>query len=66
MDFRSLRVRYSAPVRPGHTLATSLWFGETEGRLRVVFETREKASGRVALSNAAMELEATATPTSRL
>jgi multifunctional beta-oxidation protein len=51
--FKSIKVRFSGPVIPGQTLATSMW---KEGKNRVVFETKVVETGKVCISAAAAEL----------
>ncbi|KAI1728132.1 maoC like domain-containing protein [Ditylenchus destructor] len=51
-NFRAVRVRFSAPVFVGQTLATELW---NEGT-RILFKTTEKYSGKVVLSNGYIDL----------
>jgi len=57
--FRAMKVRFASPVYPGSTLVTRCW--RTEGE-RIVFTTTVKETGKVAISNAYMDL----TPASRL
>eukprot|EP00418_Pyrodinium_bahamense_P010606 CAMPEP_0179102670 /NCGR_PEP_ID=MMETSP0796-20121207/47531_1 /TAXON_ID=73915 /ORGANISM="Pyrodinium bahamense, Strain pbaha01" /LENGTH=249 /DNA_ID=CAMNT_0020800551 /DNA_START=215 /DNA_END=961 /DNA_ORIENTATION=- len=51
--FRAIKVRFASPVFPGSTLVTRCWRTE---RGRVVFTTAVKETGKVAISNAYMDL----------
>jgi len=57
--FHAVKVRFASPVYPGNTLVTRCW--KTENN-RIVFTTTVKETGKVAISNAYMDL----TPVSRL
>ena len=50
--FRSIKVRFSGVVIPGQTIVTDMW---REGE-RVVFRAKVRETGRVCISNAAVEL----------
>jgi len=47
-NFKSIRCRFASTVKPGHTLAIEMW---KEGN-KVIFQTRVKETGKIALSNA--------------
>jgi len=51
--FRALKVRFASPVYPGCTLVTRCWKSENN---RIIFTTTVKESGKVAISNAFMDL----------
>lgn len=51
--FRALKVRFASPVYPGNTLVTRCWKTEND---RIVFTTTVKETGKVAISNAYMDL----------
>mmetsp|Transcript_57701 Transcript_57701/g.163883 ORF Transcript_57701/g.163883 Transcript_57701/m.163883 type:complete len:312 (-) Transcript_57701:116-1051(-) len=51
--FRALKVRFASPVYPGNTLVTRCWRTEKD---RIVFTTTVKETGKVAISNAFMDL----------
>ncbi|KAI1470656.1 NAD(P)-binding protein [Daldinia caldariorum] len=51
--FRNVKVRFTGTVVPGQTLVTEMW---KEGPSRVVFQSKVKETGRVAISGAAAEL----------
>ncbi|RYP80961.1 hypothetical protein DL770_006037 [Monosporascus sp. CRB-9-2] len=52
--FRNIKVRFAGVVLPGQTLVTQMW--RDEGSNRVVFETRVKKTGKLAISGGAAEL----------
>lgn len=49
----SVKVRFAGTVLPGQTLVTEMW---KEGPARVVFQSRVKETGKLAISGAAAEL----------
>ncbi|KAI2635080.1 hypothetical protein GGS21DRAFT_516754 [Xylaria nigripes] len=51
--FRNVKVRFAGSVFPGQTLITEMW---KEGSGKVVFQTRVKETGNLAISGAAAEL----------
>ncbi|KAI0852995.1 NAD(P)-binding protein [Daldinia vernicosa] len=51
--FRNVKVRFAGTVLPGETLVTEMW---KEGPSKVVFQTKVKETGRLAISGAAAEL----------
>ncbi|KAG4219638.1 hypothetical protein PC116_g31883, partial [Phytophthora cactorum] len=51
--FRNVKVRFAGTVVPGQTLVTEMW---KEGPSKVVFQTKVKETGRLAISGAAAEL----------
>ena len=53
---RAMGVRFASPVIPGETLVTSMW---REGG-RVLFQTDNKETGKVCLSNGWAELQPSA------
>lgn len=57
--FRAVKVRFASPVYPGNTLVTRCWRVEND---RILFTSTVKETGKVAISNAYMDL----TPASRL
>ncbi len=50
--FRNIKVRFAGVVLPGQTLVTEMW---REDR-RVIFQTRVKETGKLAIASAAAEL----------
>ena len=50
--FANIKVRFAGVVIPGQTLVTEMW---RDGG-RVIFQTRVKETGKLAISNAAVEL----------
>jgi len=51
-EFRNIKVRFAGTVLPGQTLVTECW---REGR-KVVFQTKVKETGKLAIASAAVEL----------
>lgn len=52
--FKSIQLRFSAPVLPGQTLVTEVW---AESPTSFIFQTKVKETGKVCLSNARFTLE---------
>jgi multifunctional beta-oxidation protein len=50
--FKNIKVRFSGTVLPGETLVTEMW---KEGN-KVIYQVRVKESGKLCISNAAVEL----------
>jgi multifunctional beta-oxidation protein len=50
--YKNIKVRFAGTVIPGQTLVTSMW---KDGK-KVIFETRVKETGALALASAAVEL----------
>ena len=50
--FKSMKVRFAGTVPPGETIATEMW---KEGK-KVVFRVKVRETGKVCISNAAVEL----------
>ncbi|KAI0598331.1 hypothetical protein F4775DRAFT_556363 [Biscogniauxia sp. FL1348] len=51
--FKNIKVRFAGSVFPGQTLITEMW---KEGRGKIIFQTRVKETGKLAISGAAAEL----------
>ncbi|KAH6855673.1 peroxisomal hydratase-dehydrogenase-epimerase [Chaetomium sp. MPI-CAGE-AT-0009] len=52
--FKNIKVRFAGTVNPGQTLVTEMW--KEEGGKKVVFQTRVKETGKLAIGGAAAEL----------
>ncbi|OAA58113.1 peroxisomal multifunctional beta-oxidation protein [Niveomyces insectorum RCEF 264] len=55
--FRNIKVRFAGTVLPGQTLVTEMWRDAAQ-RNRIVFQTRVKETGKLAIGGAAAELVA--------
>jgi multifunctional beta-oxidation protein len=53
--FRNIKVRFAGPVLPGQTIVTEMWRENGENR-KVVFRVKVRETGKLAISNAAVEL----------
>lgn len=51
--FRNIKVRFAGTVTPGQTLVTEMW---KEGDKKVIFQTKVKETGKLAIGGAAAEL----------
>lgn len=51
--FANVKVRFAGTVLPGQTLVTEMW---KEGPAKVVFQSKVKETGKLAISGAAAEL----------
>ena len=54
-QFKSIKVRFAGTVLPGQTLSTEMW----KENNKVIFQTRIKETGKLALAAAAVELVGT-------
>ena len=54
-EFKNIKVRFAGTVDPGQTLITEMW---KEGN-KVIFQTKIKETGKLALSNCGAELRGT-------
>jgi multifunctional beta-oxidation protein len=52
--FKNIKVRFAGTVEPGQTLVTEMW-KEGDGK-KVIFQTRVKETGKLAIGGAAAEL----------
>ena len=51
--FKNIKVRFSGTVLPGQTIVTEMW---KEGAGKVLYRVKVKESGKICISNAAVEL----------
>lgn len=51
--YKNIKVRFAGTVDPGQTLVTEMW---RESKSRVVFQTKIKETGKLAIGGAAVEL----------
>jgi multifunctional beta-oxidation protein len=51
--FKNIKVRFAGAVIPGQTLVTEMW---KEGSGKVIFQTKVKETGKLAIGGAAAEL----------
>jgi multifunctional beta-oxidation protein len=54
--FKNIKVRFAGTVVPGQTLVTEMWKEGGSSSNRVVFQTKVKETGKLAISGAAVEL----------
>lgn len=52
--FKNVKVRFAGSVFPGQTLVTEMW--KEAGGKKVIFQTKVKETGKLAISGAAAEL----------
>lgn len=51
--YRNIKVRFAGTVLPGQTLVTEMW---KEGKNKVIFQTKVRETGKLAIASAAVEL----------
>ncbi|KAK4142360.1 peroxisomal hydratase-dehydrogenase [Dichotomopilus funicola] len=52
--FKNIKVRFAGTVNPGQTLVTEMW--KEDGGKKIVFQTKVKETGKLAIGGAAAEL----------
>ncbi|OQU96573.1 MaoC like domain-containing protein [Cladophialophora immunda] len=55
-EFKNIKVRFAGTVDPGQTLITEMW---KDGNNKVIFQTKIKETGKLALANCGAELRGT-------